>query len=320
VAESVPDESLLDLEETPVLVRLLSSRRPLWIDNLMQTGDALTPIMYFGLQQGMQAYAGAPIIARGRVLGFLNMYARQAKAFGESASRRLLAFAEQAAIALENARLFQQAAKLAATEERQRLARDLHDSVSQTLFTTSALAESALRQWENNPAKAYQLLHDVYRMSQAAQAEMRVLLLELRPHTITSMGLHALVTQLVRPIHARRGLDVQVSIPEKLVLPAAVQIGLYRIVQEALNNIEKHALASQVQVSLISENDCTMLRIADNGQGFDVDNVREGSMGLGIMSERAQSLGGALSLASMPGEGTTIVVTLNNAALVKDED
>lgn len=311
--------NLLDLDDIPILKQMLTTRQPLWIENLMLTGDALTPIMYFGLQHGMQAYAGAPIIARGRVLGFLNIYCKEARAYGTVAAGQLLSFAEQAAVGLENARLFQQASKLAAAEERQRLARDLHDSVSQTLFTTSALAESALRQWDHNPARAQELLKDVYRLSQAAQAEMRVLLLELRPHTIASMGLNSLINQLVKPIHARRGLDIQVSLPEKIDLPARVQTSLYRIVQEALNNIEKHALASQVEISLTVDEAQTVLRIADDGQGFATVDVREGSMGMGIMTERAQSMGGTLSLTSTPGQGTTIIVTLDTATLMVDE-
>ncbi len=258
----------------------------------------------------IRSYLGVPIILRGKVIGFINTFGYHSGMFTLKEMDRLQAFAQQAAIAIDNARLYQESRELAAVQERQRLARDLHDSVSQTLFTATAMAESSLRQWHNAPDKAYRLLEEVHRMSQAALAEMRVLLLELRPSTLANISLKQLLEQYLQPIGVRRNVEITLDMPDNLRLPPQLQIGLYRIVQEALNNVDKHAQATLVYANLVETDEGLDLVIRDNGRGFNPADVSTTSMGLAIMQERAQEIGATLSIHSQEGHGTRIAVHL----------
>lgn len=202
----------------------------------------------------------------------------------------------------------EQSRAVAALEERQRLARELHDSVSQTLFTTSVMAESALRQLEHNPAKARALVEELHHLTHSALAEMRVLLLELRPASLTKVQFNQLVEQLIRSLSSRRLLTIHVEMAEVPLLPPDVQIALYRILQESLNNIVKHANARHVHIRVWLAERALHLRVEDDGQGFVIDNVGGGSLGLNIMRERAASVGATVSMTSQPGEGTCVEV------------
>ncbi|MBA3868960.1 MAG: response regulator [Anaerolineae bacterium] len=202
----------------------------------------------------------------------------------------------------------EKAQKLAAAEERQRLARELHDSVSQTLFTSTVMSESALRQWENNPQKAYDLLVQLQQLSTSALSEMRLLLLELRPASLTQVGLPALIQQLSATLQSRTAIEISTVLDEIPTLTADVQVALYRTVQEALNNIIKHAQASKVIIQLEWANHKLVLTISDNGKGFDPLKTKPTSLGMNIMRERAESIDAHISIGSSLGEGTRIQV------------
>ena len=202
----------------------------------------------------------------------------------------------------------EKAQKLAAAEERQHLARELHDSVTQTLFTTTVISESALRQWEINPAKAHDLMTQLHQLTTSALAEMRLLLLELRPASLTQQSLSALIQQLVFTVQGRTGMQITTELDEMAKLMPDVQVALYRIVQEALNNVVKHAHASAVHIRLQNEGDQLELVILDNGQGFEIDTIQPSSLGMGIMQERANDIGAWLQMSSSPGHGTTVQV------------
>jgi signal transduction histidine kinase len=257
----------------------------------------------------IRAYMGVPIQLQDSVIGFINLLSEQPDYFGDKDAERLSAFAELAAIAIQNARLYQESQELAAVKERQRLARDLHDSVSQTLFTCRTMSETALRRWEKDPASAYELIRDVNQLITTGLAEMRILLLELRPAALAEVSLKQLFEQYLQPIQDRRKFELVLTIADIPPLPPQVQLALYRIAQEALNNIDKHAQASRVEVRAAGDSEHVTMLISDDGRGFEPTVTAATSLGLAIMRERADEIGAALDIISQINAGTHIKVT-----------
>ncbi len=202
--------------------------------------------------------------------------------------------------------VYLQAQKLAALRERERLARDLHDAVSQTLFSASVVAETLLFQHKDQPDQIEASLEQIYHLTQTALAEMRMLLLELRPETLTRATLSSLLEQLGRVLKMHANVDVVIEAEEITALPQDVHITFYRIAQEALNNIAKHARATWVHILLESQPDQAQLFIEDNGRGFRRDEVTSGHFGLLNMEERASKIGAELEIISVPGQGSRI--------------
>jgi PAS domain S-box-containing protein len=199
---------------------------------------------------------------------------------------------------------------LIALEERQRLARDLHDSVNQTLFTVHLIADSLPYMREKNPERMWEQINELRTLTQAAMAEMRTLLLELRPAGMTKISLSDLFQQLIRSIQGRREIEISCEINIEQPLSEDVHIALYRIVQEALNNISKHSEATQGRITLVTRTSGLELRIWDNGKGFDPKQAASG-MGLGVMRERALIIGAALEVVSSAEDGTAIIVVVS---------
>ncbi len=215
--------------------------------------------------------------------------------------------------------LAEQSRELAAVQERHRLARELHDSVSQTLFTCSAMAESALRQWDINPTKSRSIMQDVHRLSVTALAEMRVLLLELRPMALTQTTLKQVFLQYLTPLLRHHPFTSELELDEVPPLPADVQVGIYRIAQEAINNIVKHARATQVKIAVEVRGDQLILSIEDDGVGFDPHAASATSLGLDIMEERAKDIGAELRIISMAGRGTRVRVLWRGIGALTNE-
>jgi signal transduction histidine kinase len=202
----------------------------------------------------------------------------------------------------------------AVSAERSRLARDLHDAVTQTLFSASLIAETLPRSWERDQEKGRRLLEELRQLSRGALAEMRTLLLELRPAALVETGLSDLLHQLAEAATGQGGVPVEVTVEGECALPQDVHIALYRIAQEALNNVTKHARAGQVTVHLRCtpspsietdgvQRQGVVLVVRDDGRGFDPDEVFADSLGLGIMQERAEGIGATLEIESGPGHG-----------------
>ncbi len=208
---------------------------------------------------------------------------------------------------LANERLQVKTAQDAVTAERTRLARDLHDAVTQTLFSTTLIADVLPQLWEMNQAEARRRLEELRLLTRGALAEMRTLLVELRPNALVEVPLPTLLRQLVESLLSRARINIQVSAEGERKLPADVQVGLYRIAQEALNNVVKHAGASEAVLTLRME-DTVRLTVVDNGKGFDPSGVTADHLGLKIMRERAESFGAHLIIYSEPDEGTQITV------------
>ena len=215
-------------------------------------------------------------------------------------------FADQAALAIENALLRQTAETNAVTAERNRIARDLHDAVTQTLFSASLVAEVLPRIYDEDAQEGYGMLKDLQQMTRGALAEMRTLLIELRPTSFDEISLGELIRQLADSFVGKLDVPVNINVQGNAVLPPAVQTAIFRIAQEALNNIQKHGQARHVDVHLEYTHDMAQLCIQDDGCGFDYDSVQAGHMGLKIMRERSDAIGAKLSIQSKINYGTTI--------------
>ncbi|MGD2148315.1 MAG: histidine kinase, partial [Anaerolineae bacterium] len=252
------------------------------------------------------------LILTGGAFGGYRLRVRGLQARGRELERRV----EQE---MERRREVEQALVESETEravaaERSRLARELHDAVTQTLFSASLIAEALPTLWERSPEMGRERLAMLRHMSRGALAEMRTLLLELRPTAVVETGLEDLLRQLGEAVTGREGVPVTVEVEGACDLPADLHVALYRIAQEALNNVVKHAKASQVAVGLR----CTPrvpgpgmrveLDIRDDGQGFDPCDVQSEGMGLGIMRERAEAAGAQLGIVSQIGQGTQLTV------------
>lgn len=234
-------------------------------------------------------------------------YARQ-RAFSEDDTELAVLLSGQAALAIENERLRTQSARTAVAAERNRLARDLHDAVTQTLFSATMIAEVLPRIWRRSEEEGMRRLDELRELTRGALAEMRTLLLELRPAKLIEVEINELLRQLAEAISSRARVPVHVAIEGDVTMPADVKIALYRIAQEALNNVAKHAQASQVEVRLIRHATHIELAVTDNGVGFHFETIRPEHLGLGIMRERAEDIGATLSVISKPEEGATIAV------------
>jgi PAS domain S-box-containing protein len=269
----------------------------------------------------VRAWMTVPVTIKQQVYGVLYMYHGQPGRYTEQQARLALPFGNQAAVAIENARIYEQAAALAALEERQYLARELHDAVTQTLFSASLAAEVLPRLWERDREAGLRCLSEVHQLTRGALAEMRTLLLELRPSALVETNLGALLNQLAEATRSRARIPVTVQAEPHCSLLPDVQVALYRIAQEALNNAAKHAGARHVEVSLECTPPCLVgeeqphptavrLCVADDGRGFDPGQLPAGckGLGLGIMRERAGAIGAAFQIQSQTGQGTRITV------------
>ena len=253
-----------------------------------------------------------PLMVRDRFIGILSLETRDPARFTPEVFEFLKLLSVRISVAVQNAQLYEQAQALAAQEERQRLARDLHDAVSQTLFSAKLLAEMLLRKVNDDhlPASALQNeLQQIHMLTRSAQAEMRTLLLELRPSALYGTPLSDLLKHLTEAFSSRVGRPIALSIAAQRTLPPDVRVAFYRIAQEALNNIIKHADATQIAITLYSNDNQVKLSIQDNGRGFDIRRIPKDHLGVHIMHERAQGIGAQLHLTSVPGQGTEITVT-----------
>jgi len=267
--------------------------------------------------EGIRSFMHLPIQYENKVLGILNVSFGVERALSPARVRLFRTVAARAALAIENAQLHEQTREIAVVQERSRLARELHDAVTQTLFSGSLISEALPAVWEADQQEGLQLLQELRQLSRGALAEMRTLLLELRPTALAEAELDELLRQLGTAVTGRTGIPVEVDIQGECDLPEEVHVAVYRIAQEALNNVVKHARASQISIGLHcfpapGEIVCAPgveLYVRDNGIGFETVDVEPGELGLGIMHERAQAVGATLSIESQLGQGTTVTVS-----------
>ncbi len=259
------------------------------------------------------AYLGIPLVIRDEIYGSLGLYYTERQEFQSEEIALAVAFADQAALAIENARLRRQAELAAVAAERSRLARDLHDAVTQTLFSASLIAEVLPRLWDRNPEEARRRLEELRQLTRGALAEMRTLLLELRPAALIEADISELFRHLAEAFTSRARVPVEFTIDGDAELPADVKIALYRIAQEALNNIAKHADASRTSMNILCQPGSVCLIIQDDGSGFDLSSIPPEHLGLGIMKERTEQIGATLNVETNLGEGTQVEVLWHQA-------
>jgi len=304
----------IDLNTSESLITLFNEHRPIRIADVRSSSlqaQFLRSLLDDGavvLLEGMQSWMWVPLAVKSRIIGSIGVAHEKRGYFTPHHADLALSVANQAAITMINAELYGHAQALAVLEERQRLARNLHDAVNQSLFSAGLIAEVLPRLWDRDQDLARQSLEDLRRLTRGAMAEMRALLAELRPSTLTDADLGDLLRLLGNAFTGRTNVPATITVIGEGVLPAAVQVGIYRVCQEALNNVAKHAGASNVDIHLEHEDTGIELRIRDDGQGFDPERTTSGHYGLGMMRERAEAAGAQLSIKSQPGHGTELTV------------
>ena len=251
------------------------------------------------------------LVREGRLIGTLNVYTlHRPRQFTEDELALMQGLADQAVQAIEIVRLRQQAEKAAVAEERSRLARELHDSVTQSLYGVYMYAEATARLLEaGDVPAAIEQVRDIHHTAREALGEMRLLIYELRPPLLDEQGLVAALQDRLDAVEGRAGIHTTLIADVQTSLPPTLEDGLYRIAQEALNNALKHAQAQHIGIELRQSNGKVVLKITDDGIGFDPAMVQEGGgLGLRGMQERSAHLQGRLEVQSAPAAGTTILV------------
>jgi len=265
------------------------------------------------LLNGIQSWMWVPLAVKSRIFGGMGFAHEKRSYFTPHHADLALSVANQAAITMVNAELYKDAQTLAVLEERQNLARNLHDAINQSLFSAGLIAEVLPRLWDRDQEQARRSLEDLRRLTRGAMAEMRALLAELRPSTLIDADLGDLLRLLGNAFTGRTNIPAKVIILGQGVLPAEVQVVIYRVCQEALNNVAKHAAASIVEINLKHEDAAIVLSIRDDGQGFDPERTISGHYGLSMMQERAEGVGARLSIMSQPDQGTELIIRWKEA-------
>jgi PAS domain S-box-containing protein len=294
-----------ELEETPVRASLpglaIMRREPVVVQN---------PTGYGG--GSAASYLGVPIRAGGNVLGVLSIYGGHEHRLTAEEIALLGSAADHIGVAVENARLRRRAEHAAAMEERERLAQDLHDSVTQSLYSLTLFTKVAVELARRGDLERLESnLMDATESARQALKEMRLLVHQLRPTVLRQEGLVGALRQRLEAVEKRSGVDGRLQVEGTGEVPEAVEMGLYLIGLEALNNALKHAKASLVTVQLCFAPEAVRLEVSDDGCGFDADRAHHcGGMGLAHMAERAARLGGSLEIVTSPGAGSRIEVVV----------
>ncbi|MBS1252257.1 MAG: Signal transduction histidine-protein kinase/phosphatase DegS [Anaerolineales bacterium] len=262
----------------------------------------------------IHSVAATSMIRDNQLIGTLNVYTVGVhRTFSADERVLLTGLADQVAQAIENARLYEQAQQLAVMAERNRLARELHDSVTHGLYGVTMYAEASARLLNKGHSElAVEHLQEIRGTAQEALQEMRLLIFELRPPVLERAGLVVALQTRLEAVEERAGIEAKFSVEGDVALPAEIEAGLYRIAQEALNNALKHSQLDRVRLHLQLSEPAIALEIEDNGIGFDVAAAKVGGgMGLRNMTERAAEMGGDLTIDSRPGEGTHVKVEVH---------
>ncbi|NTW98856.1 MAG: response regulator [Geobacteraceae bacterium] len=307
--------SQIRLNTPEVLDALLNAHQPIRIEDIWseepQTqllrsflGDSVTVLL-----DGMHSWMWVPLVVQGRLLGGISLAEIKKNYFTEHHADLMLSVANQSAITMSNAELVGQVKELAIMEERQRLAHDLHDAVNQSLFSAGLIAEALPRLWDIDQQDARRSLEELRLLTRGALAEMRALLAELRPITMTNSNLGDLLHLQADAFFGRTNIPVEIIVTGEFTLPAIVQVAFYRVCQEVFNSIANHANASHVVMALRQDNVGIEMFIHDDGQGFDTEKVIPGHDGLGIIYEHAEEVGAKLSVISQPDNGTALTMS-----------
>lgn len=293
----------------PLLSAILEAGEPTLITNL----PADSRSSHLATAIGHCMFLGVPMQQGGQAIGALGIIGDDLSAISGEEMGLLKSLADQLVLVVENHRLRQQAQRLAVIEERNRLARELHDSVTQSLYSLTLFAGVAQRLVQTG--RTQDVTGYITEMSEAAQQalkEMRLLVHKLRPPMLEQVGLVRALQNRLNAVEVRAGIKTHLDVAHDLDLPPELEEVVYQIAQEALNNALKHARATEVAVEIVQEQDgMVCLWVRDNGQGFDWKTaVSDGGLGLTSMRERVEAVGGTITFDSNAGQGTTIVVSL----------
>lgn len=259
----------------------------------------------------MRSFLGVPIVSKGQIVASFYLTDKlHAPEFTEEDEHIISMLAAHAAIAIENTRLYECSRELSVIGERNRLARDLHDSVTQTLFSVVLAAESAATLVDRDAAGARVQLEHLQDLTRDALQEMRSLIFELRPADLATDGLVATLRKHIEVLRRVQPEELELVVENERRLPPATEGELFRIVQEALGNALRHAHATRIEITLALSPSCATLLIRDDGTGFDPQSpsIRSKRLGLTSMRERTETLGGTLSIESARGAGTSVRV------------
>lgn len=283
----------------------------LWADGPLEAAFQQVAEKYHaGSRDFTRCWLGAPLTLKDHVIGMLVLSSATPFQYTQRHADMAKAVAHHAALAIENARLYAEVQDKAALEERQRLARELHDSVSQALYGIVLGAETARAYLDTHPDRLARPLEYIRSLADAGLAEMKALIFELRPESLATEGIVVALTKHTAALRARHEIAVETQLCDEPQVALEVKEALYRIAQEALHNIVKHAEASRVYVQLACDATQVRLDVRDNGLGFEPNGDFPGHLGLKSMRERATRLGGRLEIESAPGQGTTIHATI----------
>lgn len=309
---NVQADVLTRIEQVPVGTAVvgwvIGQKEPLYVP-VIDPDTEVVPASAANL--GQNSFLGAPLHAKGEVIGVLSVIGKANQQFSSEEVNLLGAIADQVGVAVENARLYRQAEDLAVVEERQRLARELHDAVTQSIYSAMLLAATGQRaaaagDWQ----EVTSFMERLQMITAQALKELRLLVYELRPSAFENAGLVEALQHRLDAVEQRAGIQTQLLV-DVVPLNEAQETALYRIAVEALNNALKHAQATAVTVRLSAQNNHVTLAIEDNGGGFDAQTAgQQGGIGLHSMAERVEQMGGELTIDSAVGEGTAVIVKL----------
>ena len=314
--ECWPAAAEMGIEMPPVAAR--RTRQPEVVEQLCsrleeipweRLPEPLRKLFSLARCQDWNAMVAVPILLGHRFLGTLNCY--YASGPPEAAEMSFLrTLADLAAVAVENARLVEEVERQAVLQERRRLARELHDSVSQALYGIALGAKTVKARWNSHPDKAQHSLDYVIDLAEGASKEMRALLYSLRPESLEEEGLLQALRRQSEALKARYGIEVDCRFEEEPGLDPAQRLALFRVASESLHNVVKHSGAARVDLSLVRQNGHWVLQVRDDGGGFDPSKGGPDHYGLSSMRERMEGVGGSWELKSTPGSGTSIRATL----------
>lgn len=293
-----------------------------WV-NTLEIGleEAVDKLQGYPWIPGVKSLFVVPLRVETKVIGVINILDKPGQLTQEDI-RIINLFADQAAIIIEHVRLQAQAEQLAVLEERQRIARELHDSVTQALYSVTLYADAArmafsAKKWDALEAN----LQEVRNMAREAMYDMRLLVFELRPFMLETEGLVSVLRARLAAVEDRAGLKTAVEVEGERRLPISIEEELYRIAQEGLNNVVKHAAARQVRIHLKYKQDSVLFEMVDDGQGFDPATAdQSGGFGLQGIKERVQRLAGSLEIESAPGQGTRLSVRVPTTGIDLEQD
>ncbi len=256
----------------------------------------------------LKGFLDMPITDGDQVMGALYLTNKRSGEFSEADERLLGVLAAHAAIALTNARLYEHSRELTLLEERQRVARELHDAVAQKLFSLRLLTEAAAALVLTDPARAVAELGEIRRLAALATEELGQVVAELRPRELADSGLVETLRRRVELLDRVHSAKVEFVSSLEGRLPSKVEEVILRVAEEALHNALRHAYASHVRVSLVQSRSAVVCEISDDGAG--IDPALQRGLGIASMRERAARVGGTLSLASQQGQGTIVTLAV----------